>query len=657
VLTLALGSFYLGSVGDFEVGRLVDGLSPAEGGVGFWVAFGIFFPAVTGFTQGVSMSGDLRKASSSLPLGTFLAVGVSTIVYVTVAVLLAGNVPQVDLVTDTGEALASVALVGPLVVAGVVAATLSSAMASFLGAPRILQSLASDRIFPVLNPFAKGVGPAANPRRAVLLSFGIAVLTIGLGSLNVIAPVVSMFFLISYGLLNYATYYEAAAKSPSFRPRFRFFNRWTSLAGSVVSVGAMLAINWVAGVVAGVILFGLYRYVATRHAPERWADAASAHHFQRAKESIAALSSEPDHARNWRPQILSFSADPERRERLLRFATWLEGDAGLAATFEIVEGEGAEARRRLTEVEESLTSQIDGLGLDVYGRAILATDALVAIPVVVQSFGLGKVEANTVLFGWPERKDRAHLDSYTGALRELARLGMHVVALSSDFRRWSALSEVAPRDRRIDVVFTDDDTGRLGVLAAYLCTRTGPWHGARIRVIGPPPDPEDEEGTDLEALLDEARIPAEVVTVPDGEVESLIGVCGDASMVIIPMRIRSGEILDPAGRPLDPVVERLPMTAAIMAGAPFQLVVQPDEGPGAAVAEAEEAVDQAEQRLAVLEEQLAEAEERLVVEVSELEDRAQVEEHVEDLRRRTMKARAKVETARGELAEILEARR
>ncbi|MEX1286582.1 MAG: hypothetical protein AB1Z57_01460, partial [Acidimicrobiia bacterium] len=98
-------------------------------------------------------------------------------------------------------------------------------------------------------------------------------------------------------------------------------------------------------------------------------------------------------------------------------------------------------------------------------------------------------------------------------------------------------------------------------------------------------------------------------------------------------------------------------TAAIMAGAPFQLVVQPDEGPGAAVAEAEEAVDQAEQRLAVLEEQLAEAEERLVVEVSELEDRAQVEEHVENLRRRTMKARAKVETARGELAEILEARR
>jgi amino acid transporter len=650
ILALALGSFYVGAVPGFEAGMATDGFTAPDGSPGFWILFGIFFPAVTGFTQGVSMSGDLRNASASLARGTFLAVGVSTVVYVTVAILLAGTVEQADLVADGGEGMVAVSIFGPLVVAGVVAATLSSAMASFLGAPRILQSLASDRIFPLLNPFAHGVGPAANPRRAVLLSAAIAVGTIGLGSLNVIAPVVSMFFLISYGLLNYATYYEAAAKSPSFRPRFRFFNRWTSLAGTLVCVGAMLAINWVAGAAAGIVLFGLYRYASTRQGPDRWADATSAHHFQRAKESIAALSAQPDHARNWRPQILSFSADPERRARLLRFATWLEGDAGLAATFQIVVGEGALKRRELVEVEEALAEQIDDLGLPVYGRAILAKDALAAVPVIVQSFGVGKLEANTVLFGWPENDDPGHLDAYVRALRELARLGMHVVALSSDWYRWRALDRVDDRHRRIDVVWTDDDSGRLAVLAAYLCTRTEDWAGATVRVVGHADAEAIDEGrTTLEDLLHSARIPAEVSLVEGGDVGELIAACVDASMVMIPMRLRDGRILDPTGRPLAPIVAELPMVSAIMAGAPFPLVVQPDDGPAAEISRADEAVDQAERRLAVLEKQVAEA--------GASGSGEEADERLSDLERRTLKARARVDRARADLEQVLDGQR
>ena len=141
------------------------------------------------------------------------------------------------------SAMNKVAFFGFLITAGVIAATLSSAMASFLGAPRILQSLSADRIFPFLVFFAKGSGPTANPRRGVLLSAGIAYATVAWGQLNLIAPVVSMFFLISYGLLNYATYYEARAASPSFRPRFRFFDRRLSLLGALACAGAMLAIN------------------------------------------------------------------------------------------------------------------------------------------------------------------------------------------------------------------------------------------------------------------------------------------------------------------------------------------------------------------------------------------------------------------------------
>ena len=121
---------------------------------------------------------------------------------------LAAALPGEVLMSNYG-AMKKVALFSSLIAAGVIAATLSSAMASFLGAPRIIQSLAADRIFSFLLFFAKGSGPNANPRRGVLLSAVIAYATVAFGELNLIASVVSMFFLISYGLLNYATFYEA----------------------------------------------------------------------------------------------------------------------------------------------------------------------------------------------------------------------------------------------------------------------------------------------------------------------------------------------------------------------------------------------------------------------------------------------------------------
>ena len=228
LLIAALFSFFWGGMAQWNSEMLLSNWAAPADGPPFWVIFGIFFPAVTGFTQGVSMSGDLKDPGKSLPLGTFLAVGISIAVYFSVALIFAGVLPNSVMISDY-QSIKQVARFGVLIDAGVIAATLSSAMASFLGGPRILQSLSADRIFPFLTPFAKGVGPSSNPRRAVLLTLAIALSTIGLGQLNLVARVVSMFFLISYGLLNYATYYEARAASPSFRPRFRWFNKYLSL--------------------------------------------------------------------------------------------------------------------------------------------------------------------------------------------------------------------------------------------------------------------------------------------------------------------------------------------------------------------------------------------------------------------------------------------
>jgi amino acid transporter len=662
LLVLALGSFFLGAIPGFDAGRLSDSWSSSTSTLGFWAVFAIFFPAVTGFTQGVSMSGDLRDPGRSLPAGTFAAVGLSTVVYVGVAVLFAGNLGLPDLVADTG-AMGTVAAWSPLIFAGVAAATLSSAMASFLGAPRILQSLAADRVFPILNPFAKGHGPTANPRRATILSLAIALATVALGELNAIAPVVSMFFLISYGLLNYATYYEARGGDPSFRPRFRFFDRRLSLVGAIGCLFVMLAINPIAGAVALAALLAIRFYLQRVDRPDRWTDASRSFYFQRAMESIREIPAGKGSRRSWRPQVLAFSADPRRRARLLKFSSWLEGGSGLTAVVQIVVGQGAVKRREREDRERELQKEIAGLGLDVHIRAVLAHDAMEALPVIVQSFGLGPIRANTVLFGWPESTDEGHLAGYVEAVREIHRLGLNVVNMLSDDERWARLDSIPRSERRIDVWWDGDDASRMALLSAYLFTRTESWGQARVRLLGAVAAGELVAATrkQLEEMAFDVRIEADVECFVTPDEDTVAAASADASFVFLPARLRRKEILGPFEIDLGVVLPQLPTSAAVLAGETFDLAPPPESIAHQALLAAEERSDAAEQRVRTLEKQL----ERLQAALEESRARATnpayaiteddvhaAEMRVTNVTRRLAKARVHRDSARADLRNL-----
>ncbi len=335
VLVLAIAAFFVGGLPRFELGRVADGWArddPAP----FWAMFALFFPAVTGFTQGVSLSGDLRDPSRSLPLGTFAAVGVSLVAYAGIAVLFAAAQPLEGLRSDylALKRLSSLPLLADV---GVIAATLSSALASLLGAPRILQAMARDRLFRVITPFARGSGTRDNPRRALLLAFGIAMAGIALGDLNAIAPVISMSLLISYALLNYATFVEARGNSPGFRPRFRFFHAYASLAGTVVCGFFMLSIAPVAGLVALALVSAVYQYLRADAVPGRWADSRRAYGFRTVKETLQRLARQPETEWSHQPHVMAFTEHTGRRDLVVRFASWLSGTSGLTVAVEIVE--------------------------------------------------------------------------------------------------------------------------------------------------------------------------------------------------------------------------------------------------------------------------------------------------------------------------------
>ena len=601
ILVAALVSFFVGGVQRWDNSLLTQNWSAPAASNNFWIVFAIFFPAVTGFTQGVSMSGDLKDPGKSLPLGTFLAVGFSIVVYFVAAIVFAGSVSQ-DVLMHDYSAMTQVAIVGFLITAGVIAATLSSAMASFLGAPRILQSLATDRIFPFLLPFAKGYGPVNNPRRGVLLSAAIAFATISIGKLNLIAPVVSMFFLISYGLLNYATFYEARSASPSFRPRFRWYDARASLAGAIACLGVMLAIDLIAGVVALAILFAIFQYVKRTAGPVRWADSRRSYHLQRVRQNLLAAAVEPEHPRYWRPQMLLFSDDADRRKRLLQFAAWIQGQSGFTTVVRILEGLGPKMPKLCEEAEEALKKDITDSGQDAFPLVIGAPDINQALLTLVQAFGIGPIRANTILLNWIE-KQLCDTGSYFECIlgRNLGtahRFGCNIVLLDAEPDKWESLVAVPSEERRIDVWWRDDATGRLMLLLAYLLTRSSVWNDSKIRLLtADNNDDKQKADGELKRLLDEARIEAEVHIVEELDAAAIAEESSDATLVFIPFRIRNNRPQDPFGGSLDETLFTLPVTAMVMAAEDIELDAEPEEGKAAEMAVALDTLADAEKRV------------------------------------------------------------
>jgi len=598
LLVGALWSFFVGGIPRWEFSTVVENWKPPAESLDIWVLFAIFFPAVTGFTQGVSMSGDLKDPGSSLPMGTFMAVGISILVYFGAALVFAGVLPKEMLIQDY-NAMKRVARFNFLIDAGVVAATLSSAMASFLGAPRILQSLAKDRIFPILLPFAKGDGPLDNPRRAVLLSAAIALGTIGLGQLNLIARVVSMFFLISYGLLNYATFYEARTASPSFRPKFKWFDLRLSLSGFLACLLVMLAIDFKVGLIAVSILFAIYQYLKRTSGPARWADSRRSYYLQRARENLLNANIEPEHDRDWRPQILAFSKDAQRRPGLLRFASWIEGRSGLTTVVKILKGEGVKMLKLQEKSESELRSDIAAHGFAAFPLVVFAPDLDIALNILIQSTGVGPMKANTILLNWldPESEitnDKREINLGRN-LRAAYRLGRNIVVLDADEDKWNTLENIPGEDRRIDVWWLNDATSRLMLLLGYLITRSEPWDAAKIRVLAAGYNADTSENLkDLKNNLEEARIEAEPIIVTKVDIDKISEYSADAAVVFLPFRLRGDQITCSIDGPIKKLLSCLPITAFVLAAEDIALDAEPEEGTAGEMAAAMDALDDAE---------------------------------------------------------------
>ena len=587
ILAAALTSFFVGAYRAWDPGLLSASLTPGPdaAAIAFWPMFAIFFPAVTGFTQGVSMSGDLKDASRSLPRGTFLAVGLSTVVYGAAIVMFAGAQPLGELAADY-ESMGQVAIWPWLIGLGVLSATLSSGLASFLGAPRILQALASDRLFKGLGPFAVVDSSTGNPRRAVVVTGLIAVITIVVGDLDAIARVVSMFFLISYGLLNYATYVEATGASPSFRPRFRLYNARASLLGTFLCGVVMLAIDPMATAAAVALLFAGYQYLQWTAVPPRWRDSRRAYRYRRVKDGLQELADQEESPIDWHPQILLFTDTSTRRSRVLRLASWIGGGAGLITAVQLIEGDSGSlvVRAQREEAEARLRAELDEDGLDAFPLVVAAPDLAAASMTVLQAWGVGPIRANTVALNWHESHAEESALRYGRLLQRAIRLEQNIVVFDAGETEWVRLEETKPGKRRIDVWWFEDDSSRLALLFAYLMTRNDAWDDAEIRLLVPArADAEKKVAANLAYRLEERRIEATIDPVVDADVALVTERSRDASIVFLPLRVEGMRLLDPFGGPVATMLKSLPLVALVAAAQDIHLRTEDDEEPSPAV--------------------------------------------------------------------------
>ncbi|WP_412060154.1 amino acid permease [Rubrivirga sp. IMCC45206] len=501
VLVAALVSFFAGGWGSVE--------APAATGVGevsFWVVFAVFFPAVTGIEVGISLSGDLKDPSRSIPRGTIASIVVTTVVYIAAAVWFATHFSPQELVSNTA-AMSELAAVPLLILAGVAASTLSSALGSVLAAPRTLQAVAADRVVP--RWMASQMGSATEPRAAVLLTGAVAIAVIWAGDIDAVAPVITMFFLNTYGMVNLVAALEKAVGNPSFRPTFRV-PWWVPALGGVGCYSAMFLINAPATVAAIVVTYGIYFALQRRQLAGTWGDVRSGVWTSLARFALIRLESKAPDSRNWRPNLMVFTGQPHNREHLVALSRWLSLGRGIVTFSQLITGAVDDPNKpaRRERARERIREYIREHGMTAFAEAQIVPDFATGAVAVSQSHGVGRLEANTVVMGWSGTAGGRGL--LLRVLRDLADLRKSVL-----FLRVDEAAGFGAR-RSVDVWWGGrGGNGDLMLLLAHLIRSNADWAGTRLRVVRMVGREQAAEGVraDTVRLLEAVRVEAEVHVV------------------------------------------------------------------------------------------------------------------------------------------------
>jgi amino acid transporter len=471
----------------------------------FWLVFAVFFPAVTGILSGLSMSGDLKNPEKSIPWGTFAAVAVSYAIYMAIPIFFVRVIQDSRVFLVDSMVMYKVARWGPLILAGLWGATLSSAMGSLLGAPRTLQAIAKDGI--IFRFIGRGFGKNQEPRLAILFSFLIALTGILAGDLNMLAPVLSMFFLTTYGLLNLSAGFGRLIGSPSWRPKFRV--HWgLSFAGAFGCFAAMFMINPGATFIAIFVSSIVYTLMKHRRLKSHWGDLKYGILMLLVQFGLYNLSTKKPNLETWRPNILVLSGAPTSRWYLIALANAISHGYGLITVAAILPEKHLSYQRK-QNLEKTISNYLKERKVKALVKVYPADDVLTGISSLVKGYGFGPVEPNTILLG--ETEEENNLVSFAELIKMIHENKRNVVLVKEAQRE-----KENTKARRIDVWWGQKGNNAGLILAlAHLLSTSPLWQSSRLAlrtIIMSEADQSDtEEG--LRTFVEQGRLAADVQTV------------------------------------------------------------------------------------------------------------------------------------------------
>ncbi len=577
ILVLSIITFLTGSLLNFHADTFYANLRAeyTSGNISFWVVFALYFPAVTGIMAGINMSGDLKNPGKSIPSGTFAAVFTGFIIYALQIFIIGGAQTRAQLLQSSFETMGEQALFGfgLLVTAGVFAATLSSGLGSFLGAPRVLQAVARDNVIPFMGVFRKGSQKGDEPHRALVFTLLITFMiilwagnnskgsafniiasivtmfflyTYGMINLaafvesfagnnskgsafNIIASIVTMFFLYTYGMINLAAFVESFAGNPSFRPRFKYYHWLPALAGGTGCIITAFLIDPWAASFAAVLIMAFYYFLRKRVLTVNFGDARWGFIYSRFRSNLLSLAKSTVTSKNWRPSILVLTGDPNAHMTMSMYALWIGAERGLVTLFRVLIGDILELSNHRQAAREQLKHFVVENDFEALSTVVVSQNLDEGLSAIIQSNSIGPLQPNVIFMGWASDRERSA--PFVRHLVSVHSLGMSLILLKDN----GLPDETKPR--RIDIWWRGKENGSLMVIASHLLTLNYKWSGVKIRLLRMI---QKEEGRDpathaLKELVNSARIDADVQVIVSGSPfkEVLHRHSSDASVVFL----------------------------------------------------------------------------------------------------------------------------
>jgi len=471
----------------------------------FFIVFAIIFPAFTGMTAGVGLSGDLKDPKKAIPLGSLMATFTGMLIYLFIAYKLTISASPEDLVSDQ-LIMGKIALWGPIIALGLAAATFSSALGSIMVAPRTLQALASDKIIPNrgINAFLSKETKKGEPFNATVITILIALFFLMVGDINMVAQIISMFFMVTYGAICSISFLQHFAADPSYRPAFK--SRWyVSLLGAVLCFYMMFKMNAMYALSALLIMVLIYVGI-TYFSPNKqgMVKIFQGVIYQLSRQlQVFLQKADKEDINTWRPSLICISDDSFKRTAAFELMRWISHRYGFGTYLHYIKGYvSRETNKNAHEMLARLIEKAEISKSNMYLDTIISPSYTTAIAQSIQLPSVSGKESNMFMFEYSKTLGPC-TDLIMDNMPLVSATDFDICVLASTEKGFGYHNEI-----HIWITQGDFDNASLMILMSFVIMGHRDWQGAEIKIFAI--HPKDELTNQREKLLDqikEGRLP------------------------------------------------------------------------------------------------------------------------------------------------------